>query len=67
MEIGSKEAAWEHVHAISRAFPESARAAKLKGMYLEAGGLFSEAEALYKAELEKDSQNKGILRRMASF
>lgn len=53
--------------AISRQFPDSVRAKRLKGMYMEATGNLDLAEAIYDEILASDPSNEMILKRKAMF
>ncbi|GAB4815904.1 hypothetical protein N2152v2_002950 [Parachlorella kessleri] len=66
LDVGNTELALSLLQNVHRAFPQGARASRLAGIYFEALGKWSDAEKLYKKELEKDAQNALMLKRLAA-
>jgi hypothetical protein len=64
MTVGALKEAELLVADINGKFGGGARAARLQGMLQEASGRMDQAEAVYKAQLEKDPQNQMHLKRM---
>lgn len=66
IEEGKFDVAEPIIKRLEAQFPESIRVSRIRGMFHEAKGEFTEAEKIYEEVLKKDITNLAIMKRKVS-
>eukprot|EP00887_Chlorella_sp_A99_P000135 scaffold16.g135.t1 len=67
LDLGNSDLANSLIKNVNRKFPESSRAARLSGIFVEHAGQLDKAAELYGKELEANPQNVAMLKRVVAM